>query len=326
MAANINSFASLRVPAWHGLGTVIEKPVGSFEFQEISGLNWTVSDSEIFTSGMVQVMGKKAIVRNDTGYPLGIVGEDYVSIQNEEMFRFINDLAQFDTELIVETAGGLGQGETVWALAKMPSLERKFGSDSIIPYLLIVNGHIGNSTLKVIPTTIRVVCQNTLRMALKNRKDFSMGWDIKHTTNAMDRLIQAKNSLKEIALEWDMTKDYISRLVDTKLEDDGILELISGTFGEKKEKKGDKNTRGDTMAENRNNRIFEILESPTSKVSGIEGSLWSGFNAITEYLDHDNTIKTQNKAETRFQNNLISGTSIKFKEKAWLTALEMAGV
>lgn len=90
MAANINSFASLRVPAWHGLGTVIEKPVGSFEFQEISGLNWTVSDSEIFTSGMVQVMGKKAIVRNDNGYPLGIVGEDYVSIQNEEMLSLIH--------------------------------------------------------------------------------------------------------------------------------------------------------------------------------------------------------------------------------------------
>ena len=71
MAANINSFASLRVPAWHGLGTVIDKPVGAFEFQEIAGLNWSVSDSEIFTSGMVQIEGKKAIIRNDTGKPKG---------------------------------------------------------------------------------------------------------------------------------------------------------------------------------------------------------------------------------------------------------------
>lgn len=323
MAANINSFASLRVPAWHGLGTVIDKPVGAFEFQEIAGLNWSVSDSEIFTSGMVQIEGKKAIIRNDTGYPLGIVGSDYVSIQNEEMFKFVNDLAQFDLELVVETAGALGNGETVWVLVKMPSLEKKIGDDRIVPYLTLINGHTGNYTFKVFPTPVRIVCQNTMRMALNGKKDFSIGWDIRHTSNAMDRMLIAKNSLKEIALEWSATNELIDRLVDVKLEDDMILDLISDTFGETKKSKSG---RGETLAENRNKRIFEILESGTSKVSGIEGSLWAGFNAITEYLDHDSILRSENKNEARFQNNLICGPSLNYKEKAWIAALEMAGV
>lgn len=323
MAANINSFASLRVPAWHGLGTVIDKPVGAFEFQEIAGLNWSVTDSEIFTSGMVQIEGKKAIIRNDTGYPLGIVGSDYVSIQNEELFKFVNDLAQFDLELVVETAGALGNGETVWVLVKMPSLEKKIGDDRIIPYLTLINGHTGNYTFKVFPTPVRIVCQNTMRMALKGKNSFSIGWDIRHTSNAMDRMLAAKNSLKEIALEWSATNELIDRLVDVKLEDDMILDLISETFGETKKSKSG---RGETLAENRNKKIFEILESGTSKVSGIEGSLWAGFNAITEWLDHDSILRSENKTEARFQNNLIGGPSLNYKEKAWMAALEMAGV
>jgi hypothetical protein len=160
-------------------------------------------------------------------------------------------------------------------------------------------------------------------MALKGKKDFSIGWDIRHTSNAMDRMLIAKNSLKEIALEWSATNELIDRLVDVKLEDDMILDLISDTFGEPKKSKSG---RGETLAENRNKKIFEILESGTSKVSGIEGSLWAGFNAITEWLDHDSTLRSENKTEARFQNNLIAGPSLNYKEKAWIAALEMAGV
>ena len=94
----------------------------------------------------------------------------------------------------------------------------------------------------------------------------------------------------------------------------------------RKIKRKKKNSRGETLAENRNARIFEILESPTSKVSGIEGSVWAGFNAITEWLDHDSILRSGNRLEARFQNNLIAGPSLNYKEKAWIAALEMAGV
>lgn len=73
MAANINSFASLRQPAWHGLGTIIDKPVSSTEFQEIAGLNWEVSDSPLYTAQMFELNDKKAIIRNDTNEYLSLI-------------------------------------------------------------------------------------------------------------------------------------------------------------------------------------------------------------------------------------------------------------
>lgn len=319
MAANINSFASLRLPAWHGLGTILEKPIGAIEFQEVAGLNWTVSDSNIYTSGMVEIENKKAIIRNDTGMPLGIVGSDYVSIQNEVLFQTLKELGEFDTELVVETAGGLGNGETVWALTKMPSMSLKLGKDVVDPYILLVNGHIGNHTMKILPTTVRVVCQNTLRMALKNSNRLSSGFQIKHSCNAMDRLLIAKNSLKEVCFEWDNTKKTIDKLANTPITDSTIEELISGTFGESKAT----SSRGDTLIENRNNKIWEIFKSPTCNVEGTSGTVWSAFNAITEFLDHESTLRSENKTEARFSNNLIDGPSLKYKENAWESALAM---
>ena len=318
MAANINSFASLRKPAWHGLGTIIDKPVSSTEFQEIAGLNWTVSDSPLYTAQMIELNDKKAIIRNDTNEYLGVVGIDYVSIQNEILFQTMKELGEYDTELVIETAGALGKGETVWCLAKMPSLGLKMGEDIVDPYILLMNGHIGNYTMKIFPTTVRVVCQNTLRMALKNSNNLSSGFSIKHSCNAMERLNSAKTSLKEIAIEWEETKAKMQQLADTKISDTAIEELIAGTFGEKKVSK-----RGETMNENRNSKIYEILESPTCNVSGTNGTLWSAFNAITEYLEHDAGLKSENKLEAKFENNLIAGPALKYKENAWNTALEL---
>ena len=290
-----------------------------FRSQEIAGLNWTVSDSAIYTSGMVEIAGKKAIIRNDNGYPLGIVGSDYVSIQNEVLFQTLKELGEFDTELVVETAGSLGNGETVWSLARMPSLSLKLGKDVIDPYILLVNGHIGNQTLKMIPTSVRVVCQNTLRMALKNSNNLNSGWSIRHSSNAMDRMLVAKNSLKEVCLEWENTKEKITQLAETKITDTSIEELISGTFGEKVFK----SSRGDTLKENRNNRIWEIFKSDTCNVEGTTGTIWAAFNAITEYLDHDAILRSENKMDARFENNLIDGPSTKYKELAWNTAMSL---
>ena len=335
MAANIQTFASLRTPAWHGLGTVIESPVSALEFQNIAGLNWGVYDQPIFTPSRIDEIGgqivripgsewnsQKFIVRDDNHETLGIVGSDYSSIQNSELFQFMKDLSEFDIDFTIETAGALGKGETVFVLARMEGLRACLGNDIVNPYILLANGHIMNRKMIVLPTSIRVVCQNTLRMAIgasKGTDGLSSGWAIRHTTNAHERLAQAQKSLHEVAKEWNATKEAMERLADFKAQDDEILQLIEGTFGKPK----GESKRGDTLVENRNKAIFEILESPTSKGLDTEGSLWSAMNAITEWLDHDSIIRSENKVEARFENNLIDGPSIGYKEKAWNAAMDM---
>lgn len=306
------------------IGVSIDKPIGTFQFEEISGLNWTVSDKPIFAQingYQIPYNEKKMIVRDDNHSPLGIVGSDYVTVQNHDLFELVQYLQEFESDMIVESAGHFGGGKTVFMQVRMDSLKWKIGNDQINPLLTIVNGHIGNYNTSIFPSTIRVTCQNTLRMAMKNRKNFSMGWKVKHSKNAMENLLQVKNALKGISLEWENTKDNIDRLVNTAMGDDDILTLISATFGEKKSEK----KTGETRSENRNQKIFDILESDTSKVSGVEGSLWIGMNAITEYLDHEASVK-HGSFETRFENNLIAGPSMNKKELVWLKALEMAGV
>lgn len=305
------------------IGASIDKPIGTFQFEEISGLNWEVMDCNAycFSNGnFILDNDKKYIARKDTGKKLGNVGMDYVSVQNHDLFELVQGLQEFDSEMIVENAGYFGDGQTVFMQVRMESLGWKMGEDKINPMLTIVNGHIGNYNTSFFPSTIRVKCQNTLRMAMKERKNFSLGWKVKHSKNAFDNLLTVKNALKNISLEYAHTKEMIDRLANTAMNDDDILTLIEATFGEAKESKN-----GETRAENRNQSIFDILESDTSKVSGVEGSLWVGMNAITEYLDHEATVK-KNSLETRFENNVIAGPSMIKKEKVWLKALEMAGI
>jgi phage/plasmid-like protein (TIGR03299 family) len=331
MAANIQTFASRRIPAWHGLGIVMDGQVT----QEAAGLNWSVYDAPIYTPTRIDEIGgeivrvpgviyneKKIIMRDDTHTPLGIVGSEYVSIQNTELFQFMKDLSEFDVNFSIETAGALGNGETVFVLAKMEGLKVCLGNDIIDPYIMLCNGHTGNRKMSVLPTSIRVVCQNTLRMAIAGSNGatgLSKGWAIRHTTNAHERLAQARVSLQEVAKEWNTTKEAMERLAGVRAEEDEILQLIEGTFG----KNNKDSKKGSTLAENRNKAIFEILESPTSKGLDTEGSLWSAMNAITEWLDHDSIIRSENKVEARIENNLIDGPSIDYKEKAWNTAMSM---
>lgn len=306
------------------IGTSIDKPIGTFDFEEISGLNWTVSDKPLFAQigeDYIPFPEKKMIVRDDNNSPLGIVGADYQSVQNHDLFELVQCLQEFDSEMIVESAGHFGGGKTVFLQVRMDSLAWKIGDDKIAPNLSIVNGHIGNYNTCIFPSTIRIICQNTLRMAMKKRNDFSLGWKVKHSKNAMDNLLTVKNALKNIALEFEATKEKIDILANTAMNDDDILTLIEATFGEAKSE----SSRGETRAENRNQKIFDILDSDTSKVSGVEGSLWVGMNAITEYLDHEASVKF-GSFETRFENNVIAGPSMNKKEKVWLKALEMAGV
>lgn len=306
------------------IGNTIEKPIGTFAFEEISGLNWTVSDKPLFA----QVKGyqrpyneKKMIVRDDNDNMLGIVGSEYQTVQNHDLFELVQCLQEFESDMIVESAGHFQEGRTVFLQVRMDSLGMAIGDDKINPILTIVNGHVGNYNTCIFPSTIRIKCQNTLRMAMKKRNDFSLGWKVKHSKNAMENLLTVKNALKSISLEWENTKDKIDRLANTAMGDDDILTLIEATFGEKKSE----SKRGETRSENRNQKIFDILESNTSKVSGVEGSLWIGMNAITEYLDHEASVKFDS-LETRFENNVIGGPSMNKKELVWLKALEMAGV
>ena len=168
------SFYSKKEIAWHGLGQVVEDAKTSDEVLKIANLDFHVVKAPNFAkvneNEYVLNPLSFSTVREDTNQVLGTVGTRYEILQNIDAFKFFDDIVG-RKEAIYETAGALGNGEKIFISAKMPNIIRYKNNDIIEDYLLIVNDHTGKAPIKVLFTPTRVVCNNTMRMALKGAKN-----------------------------------------------------------------------------------------------------------------------------------------------------------
>jgi phage/plasmid-like protein (TIGR03299 family) len=153
---------------WHGLGTKVPADLTPDQMLEAAGLDWTVEKKDLtFEVGGEQIVapGKKALVRSSDGALLDVIGDNWNPLQNSEAFEFFNDfVAAGDMEM--HTAGSLEDGRRVWALAKVNDTFEVFKGDVIEQFLLFSNPHKYGQVIDVRMTPTRVVCNNTLTMAL----------------------------------------------------------------------------------------------------------------------------------------------------------------
>ena len=290
MSANVESMFYVREAPWHGLGVRVESALSSEEALELSGLNWTVVQRPIMTSTYDLIPGYKANVRDTDGSVLGIVSDRYKVVQNEDAFQFTDDL--LGEGVTYETAGSLQGGRKVWLLARMP--ERYIiAGDEIAPYLVVFNSHDGSSGVKVAMTPIRVVCQNTLNLALNQAKRI---WSTRHTENVMSRVQEARDTIL-------MANDYmrelgkeVHALTGIKLSDRKVVEFMNEFFPV---------TEDMTDAQKRNNkRLLDDLklryfEAPDLDHVGKNG--WRFVNAVSDFATHAEPIRrTKNYNENLF--------------------------
>ena len=186
MSANVESMFSVREVPWHGLGTIIQEAPDSEAALKLAGLDWSVKQVPVLYEG--QKTGHQFNVRESDNRVLGVVGGRYKPVQNAEAFAFTDELVGGDVRY--ETAGSLADGKRVWMLAKMP--DTRVLDDIVEPYLCLTNGHDGFSSLKVCMTPVRVVCQNTLNMALKGAK---RTWTVRHSGNINAKMEEAQQTL-----------------------------------------------------------------------------------------------------------------------------------
>ena len=190
MPANVETMFSVRETPWHGLGRIIMDAPASREALELAGLDWQVESRNIYSDTGAMIPGYRANVRSTDDAVLGVVSDRYRIVQNEEAFQFTDDL--LGEGVTYETAGSLQGGRKVWMLARLP---RKYliAGDQVVPYLVIFNSHDGSSGVKVAMTPIRVVCQNTLNLALNTAK---RSWTARHTENVLLRVQDARETLQ----------------------------------------------------------------------------------------------------------------------------------
>ena len=220
MAALVETMYSTREKPWHGLGTVVREAPTSENAMRLAGLDWNVVQEAIYTPCREKIEGFKANVRDTDRKVLGVVSDRYKVVQNVEAFSFTDELLGHGVRY--ETAGSLSGGRRVWLLARLPR-EYIIAGERISPYLVFSNTHDGSGSVKVAVTPVRVVCNNTLNLALETaQRSFSMV----HTGNISDKITEARDTLFKAESYMDRLGAEFEQLHQQKVTDAEVQKYI----------------------------------------------------------------------------------------------------
>ncbi len=293
MAANLESMFYVRETPWHGLGTKVMEAPASEEALKIAGLDWKVIQEPIYTTEKELIEGFKVNVRDTDRRVLGVVSDRYKIVQNQEAFSFTDEL--LGEGVRYETAGSLQNGRKVWLLARMPH-EYIISGERITPYLVFFNSHDGSGAIKAALTPIRVVCQNTLNLALSTAK---RSWSMIHTGNIQGKIQEARDTLFLAEKYMDSLGKEFESLRKKKLSDRQVQEYIEILLPIED---------GSTPQQIRNmKRLREDLEmryydAPDLKDLGNNG--YRFVNAVSDFATHGNPLRRT----ANYKENLFSRT------------------
>jgi phage/plasmid-like protein (TIGR03299 family) len=223
MPAQVETMFYNREKPWHGLGIELDNPPTSEDALVAAGLDWRVIQKPIFTIAdniTAPIMGYKANMRETDNAIFGIVSDRYKVVQNVEAFDFVDNL--LGEGVRYETAGSLFGGRKVWMLAILPK-PYKILDDEISPYLCFTNSHDGSGAIRVMLTPIRVVCNNTLNLALSST---ARSWSCVHRGNIETKMEEAKHTLLLAETYMDKLCEESELLYDDKLSRHDILSFI----------------------------------------------------------------------------------------------------
>lgn len=264
---------------WHGLGTGVEHAPNIPEAIKLAGLDWTASKRPVFLENGIKVPECFAVVRDTDNKVLGTVGERYCITQNLEAFETFAPL--IDKGLIqLETAGSIMDGSRVWVLGKVPidCNNEVLKGDDVNLYVLLYHAHDGSLAHCLGFTPIRTVCYNTLTAALSTTN--SQILKVKHTKNAKDtlnKLVEIMDAAKgEFAATIEQYKALANKTMDAK-QFDAYVRIVF-------------DIKPDDVAKRESTVLKELTPMFTqgigTEISGVQGTAWAGYNAVTEYLTH----------------------------------------
>lgn len=294
MSHEVENMVYVREKPWHSLGVRVEEAMTSAQAIELAGLNWTVETKPIFTETGIQIPGYVSNTRSSDNSILGVVTEKYKIVQNAEAFAFTDNLIGPDCKY--ETAGSLKNGKKIWLLANLP--RTKILDDDVDQYLVFTNSHDGTGAVKVAVTPTRVVCNNTLNIALSNASRF---WSCKHMGKMEDKLAEATHTLKLANKYMDELKTKADQYAHTKFDMDKVKAAVAELFPIDE---NDTDRHKANMTKARNDFMVCYFMPDIRK---FEGTQWAMLNAMSDFCCH--TAPQRNTATYRERNfeRIITG-------------------
>lgn len=274
---------------WHGIGTQVSADITGEELKGMLNLS-EVALLPMFVYGAngnpQKVPGHRASVRTKDSTILGVVGEEFAPLQDEELIDTLDVLRQ-EGLAAFETAGLLKGGSRFFVMMKVPNgllrLKTPNGKEDIVlQYLAASHGHDGSLRFEFSPTNVRVVCQNTVNMARREAREQGVSFAIKHTASAQHRVEQAIEAYRRTM---EFQRDFAEKaqvLVDTSFSFEQMKKLSDFIFPVPPGKESNI-PAGIIKARYETQRLF--IEGQGHQELGIVGTAWGAYNAVVEYLD-----------------------------------------
>lgn len=294
MAANVESMFYVREKPWHGLGIMVAEAPDSAAALRLAGLDWNVIQKDIMTvDGDGTIPGFKANVRDRDGSVLGIVTDRYRVVQNAEAFSFTDEL--LGAGVRYETAGSLQGGRRTWVLVRLPH-QYIINGEEITPYLVFMNAHDGSGAIKAAMTPVRVVCQNTLNLALSTAR---RSWSFNHTGDISGKLDEARDTLLYAGQYMTELGKAFGKLGQIKLSDGKVTEFISALIPDAEVGTSQQRRNIRRMQEDMRARYYD---APDLADVGKNG--YRFLNAVSDFATHAKPLRER----TNYRESLFART------------------
>jgi phage/plasmid-like protein (TIGR03299 family) len=321
MAHNIEKMAYVGKVPWHGLGTQLPANADYDSIVEAAGF-YRAIEHEISAPPLEgAIPDRKALFREDTGQYLATVHRSYQVIQFEEVARTLVEAAG-GVRCIFHTAGTMGPNGVVgWLLGELPEPMRVRGDKSIIKrYILGYCGHDGLTAIVLKNCATRVVCQNTLGVAL-GEKD-GAEFHIVHTASARARLEEAGRAFRRLLQGYEYFEALANHLAMTRFSEHQLRNVINLVLP-----LPDDDAEHPKLIKARQ-KVIELFHSGSGIEGPIEGTAWAALQAFSEYADHHKGVratKGKSAGAARLE-SIWMGSAASLKHQAFTAIADQAQV
>jgi phage/plasmid-like protein (TIGR03299 family) len=330
MSAAVETMAYTNQVPWHGLGARVDKATSVADMIKKAGLDWRVERRPLMAGVYVDKGGElapdfglgspkvivndfAALVRDKDNAVLDVVGSRYTPRQNADVFKFFKEFVEAG-KATMETAGSLRGGRIVWGLANLKAGFKLAGGDEVKGYLLVASFHQQGKANVYKFTAVRVVCANTLALALNSVGGFKDYHSSEFTEETTQRAKKALGIAREQLSEFEKNAKALKKLHIPPLD---VVEI----FGNEYQPNMDWGKRDlkvpDLVRAAGNAKLKEVWRIYEHAPGADPGTGWGVLNAVTYYIDH----VASRSPDKRLTNAWFGRTAMQ-KERVFATLME----